>query len=561
MSNIICTDTNEQLLSYFTDIDIGVVTALQSELDALIKLAVKHETIVGKKRTYYKLYFNINGKDFIVIAHTLDRMGISSMSITLMEILYGFPQLKFLCLVGIAAGSDSKKQNFGDILIPTKVYNYESGKYYEIQKDDKTENNELVFNSDYSSFDIDADILQKISAVTNDEKILDSILNGWNEVKKYKLKAHSGNFACGSAVIASIKKVKQIEAAISRKYIGIDMETFALASVNQLKHNVNPKMFIIKAITDFADSDKDDSEHEFASYTSAKIFLEVCSHVLIGIKEKNEIKTPGSKDGLLKKFEIHFNPTFTPQGADFSILVKEIDTSVLPAELTEFWVELINRTDKFGLIFYGESNITKIINSIYEHCNSNTKDNLTTFLKDNRSDLKIIALYPDKIKYFNYTPHEIREIWRTRIFTDKSHSFSIYSTLLRDSLIPQNEIREANEYMINNMANYRPQDNETHKVLASNGFGDLIHEIAINSKRLDNFLWVNERADLIAYYIEKYTLNDETVEVICEMYTRRKYSWWLSERLIKIFAENIDKKFEFHEIATKNNFVIPFELL
>lgn len=38
-------------------------------------------------------------------------------------------------------------------------------------------------------------------------------------------------------------------------------------------------MFIIKAV--FADSDKDDSEQEFAAYTSAKLFLEVCSPPLI----------------------------------------------------------------------------------------------------------------------------------------------------------------------------------------------------------------------------------------------------------------------------------------
>ena len=108
MSNIIRTNSNEQLLSYFTDIDIGVVTALQSELDALIRLAVKHETIVGQNRTYHKLTFDTNGKHFVVIAHTLNMMGISSMSITLMEILYSFPHLKFIGLVVIAAVSDIK---------------------------------------------------------------------------------------------------------------------------------------------------------------------------------------------------------------------------------------------------------------------------------------------------------------------------------------------------------------------------------------------------------------------------------------------------------------------
>jgi len=83
--------------------------------------------------------------------------------------------------------------------------------------------------------------------------------------------------------------VEEIEKAISRKYIGIDMEAFALAAVNQLKHNKNPKMFIIKSITDFADSDKDDSEHEFASHVAAKMFTEVCSNVLVEVIDKKTI--------------------------------------------------------------------------------------------------------------------------------------------------------------------------------------------------------------------------------------------------------------------------------
>jgi nucleoside phosphorylase len=286
MSIIVSTSSNEQLLAYFTNIEIGVVTALKTELDALINLAEQHETIVGANRTYHKLWYDLNNKKFTVIAHTLDRMGISSMSITLMEILYVFPHLKFLALVGIAAGFNSTKQNFGDILIPTKVYNYESGKYTEQTIDTSPENNQVIFNSDYSSFDIDTDMLQKIQAVTGDPKIIETIQDSWHEKKPYKLQVHSGNFACGSAVIASRKKVEEIEKAVSRKYIGIDMEAYALAAVNQLKHNEYPKMFIIKSITDFADSSKNDSEHEFASFVAAKMFIEICSHVLVEIISK-----------------------------------------------------------------------------------------------------------------------------------------------------------------------------------------------------------------------------------------------------------------------------------
>jgi hypothetical protein len=61
------------------------------------------------------------------------------MAITLMEMLYHFPRLKYIALIGIAAGSDSTAQQFGDLLIPTNVYNYEMGKYVEerVRRKDK----------------------------------------------------------------------------------------------------------------------------------------------------------------------------------------------------------------------------------------------------------------------------------------------------------------------------------------------------------------------------------------------------------------------------------------
>lgn len=273
-----------------------------------------------------------------------------------------------------------------------------------------------------------------------------------------------------------------------------------------------------------------------------------------------KITIEGGKESLLNKFERHFDPTFTPPDADESYLVKEIDESIETTELSNFWVELINRIDQYGFIFQGESHATRVVNKIFEYCSEIVKENLSTFLKQKEYDLTIVSLYPDKINYLNYSPAEIRQIWRTRILNNKSTAFSIYGTLLRNTLIPATEINESNNHMMNGMTSYRPEDDVTHIALAANGFGDLLFQDAIHSKRLDNFLWVNNRADMIAYYIEKYPLKDETVEVICEMYSRTKYSWWLGERLVKIFTDSSDKKNEFHSIATRMHLTIPTEL-
>ncbi len=276
----------------------------------------------------------------------------------------------------------------------------------------------------------------------------------------------------------------------------------------------------------------------------------------------SRITIEGGKESLLNKFEKHFDPTFTPPNADVTHLIKEIDESILPTELTDFWTNLINMIDPYGFEFRHDSTAPRIANKVFESCNDVTKENLASYLKSKKYDLTIVFLYPDKINFINYSSADIREVWRTRIWYDKSSAFKIFGTLLRNSLIPAQEIKEANEHIINNAKDYRPDDDATHLALARNGFGDSLFEIAFNIKRLNDwFVWVNPRADMIAYYIEKYPFKNETVEIICEMYSRSKYSHWLGERIVRIFKENPNKKTEFHTIATTNGFIIPTDLL
>jgi nucleoside phosphorylase len=275
MTEIINVSSDEESSSHFSNIEIAVVTALQNELDALIGYSAKHQIIIGENRVYHKFFFSIEGKEFAVLGYTANKMGIPMMAISLMELTHAFPGLKYIALIGIAAGSDSSTQSFGDLLIPKIVFNYEMGKYIE------DESGLMAFRSDFSAFYIDEDIYQKIMAVANNSHIVDLVWEALPTKKDHKIKIHSGNLICGSAVIASKEKVREIERAVARKYIGIDMESYAIAAVNALKNGQFPKLFVIKAISDFADSNKDDSEQEYAKVISAGFLIHVCSNVLI----------------------------------------------------------------------------------------------------------------------------------------------------------------------------------------------------------------------------------------------------------------------------------------
>jgi len=270
----------------------------------------------------------------------------------------------------------------------------------------------------------------------------------------------------------------------------------------------------------------------------------------------------GGKESLLNKFKIHFDPTFTPPNADFSYLVKEINESIEVNELQYFWEDLTEMLDDdFDFFFSKDTNTIKIFNRVFELCNEEIQESLVKFIKDNKYDLAIVSVHPDKVNKLDYNSQEVREIWRKRIWKDKSLAFPVYAALLRNSLIPQEEIDEANYEVLKGAKGYRPENELTHLTLAANGFGDLIFQESIKKNRLkDWYHWVQPRADLHAYYIEKYPLKEETVEVICEMYERENYSYWLDERLERIFKEKPEKKQEFHKIANSKGYRIPDKL-
>jgi hypothetical protein len=303
---------------------------------------------------------------------------------------------------------------------------------------------------------------------------------------------------------------------------------------------------------------RNDSAHfktnEIESYHTESFWSFIKSNLL-------KISVEGGTQNLLNKLERHYDPTFTPPNKDVAPMVREIDETVEPIKLAEFWEDLSNRIDYLGFSYFGETDFTLVIKSVFENCSDVVRENLAHYLKAKKFDLYIVYYYPDKINQLQYSSAETREVWRTRIWENKSSAFSIYATLLRNGLIPKKEIPEANLHVIASATDQRPQDESTHLALAGNGFGDTIFQIAFIDKRLQEWLhFINPRADMIAYYIERYPLRDETVEIICEMYTRANYSWWLAERISRIFEELPEKKEEFHQIAASKGYKIPSAL-
>lgn len=182
----------------------------------------------------------------------------------------------------------------------------------------------------------------------------------------------------------------------------------------------------------------------------------------------------GGLQGLLNKFSDHFDEDKMPAGADFRPLVREIPSSILVGEYPEFFDRLKRVID--GRMWHDDGASSKVFQEIFNLTDDRVIAGLREYFKEDNRDLKFLNVYPSRIHAMGYEDAEIREIWKKRMFNKyiTINPFNIYCELLREKLIPVDEIAAANTVILNifEQQNYHklPANETDIAILLSNGF-------------------------------------------------------------------------------------------
>lgn len=187
---------------------------------------------------------------------------------------------------------------------------------------------------------------------------------------------------------------------------------------------------------------------------------------------------------------------------------------------------------------------------------------LVTFLKSEENYLNAyINEYPAIISMLGYNNQEIRNFWSTKI-KKMSNVMGVYASMLRNNLIPQNQIQEANKKIVS-LYKY-PQSPDDHYVLSSNGFGEVLYEelfIVKNPNQRDYWKFMNKHYVLYTKYLELYHLKEDTVRILCEEFNKEQYkSYFLRDSIDRLFMRNQTKMNEFKQIAENLDLELPTEI-
>jgi 5'-methylthioadenosine/S-adenosylhomocysteine nucleosidase len=247
------------------DFDIAVICALAEELEFIKEDLnnVKDHSLPDDDFIFYSGYFEKDEKKIRVIATQSTQMGMVPAAALTTRLIHNFTP-KYIVMTGIAAGVKGKV-NMGDAVIAEYVWDYGAGK--EVIVDE-----EAIHKNTIEQIPIDTEISNMARRLSNDTVVLAEIKKGFHGNKPdVELKVHLGPVATGAAVIANPEKVKMIQDQI-RDVVAIEMEIYGVYYAARWAVKPPVKYVAIKSICDFADEKKNDDFHQYASYTSSKVF-------------------------------------------------------------------------------------------------------------------------------------------------------------------------------------------------------------------------------------------------------------------------------------------------
>lgn len=251
--------------------DYAIITALRNpELEAFLQICDECEeiNIPGDPASYFKVSFG--DKNQKILLATNDTMGMIASGHLSEKVIQNF-RPRFILMGGIAAGIEGKS-NFGDVLVATTSWNYESGKYIE-------SNGESRFEPSFKQINIDVNLEKILKKEIPDEVF--SSLRRWGDMGVSKVSVVLGPIASGSSVVSDTNITKRIKSS-ERKLIGVEMEIFGMYYSATNSSDLKPIFLAAKSVCDYANNEKSDDFQEYAAKTSAAyIKYLICENMIL----------------------------------------------------------------------------------------------------------------------------------------------------------------------------------------------------------------------------------------------------------------------------------------
>ena len=248
--------------------DVAVICALEEEARMIKEslMGVEQCKVEYDDDIYYSGFFEREDRKISVVLSFANQMGMVAATSLTTKMINNFAP-RYMVMTGIAGGTKPDKMNFGDVIIAETSWDYRAGK--DIRKNDNTQHLNSI-----NALSIDTKLISYCRNLGQDKAKLREIKDSFKmgDAPGTELQLLIGPVVSGASVITDPEIVKDILENQHREVLAIEMEIYGMYYAAKWAINPRPKFIALKAISDFADSNKGDKYHEYASYTSGKVF-------------------------------------------------------------------------------------------------------------------------------------------------------------------------------------------------------------------------------------------------------------------------------------------------
>ena len=248
--------------------DVAILCAVQDELEKVKEPRRGHWKQLPASEddpgSYEETeYITTGGKRLGVVAAASTQMGMPASAVLATKMIRRF-RPRLVAMVGIAGGAKREKQNYGDVLVPNRTFDYNAGKL-------TMHGDELHFEPDYDPIRTSERLRGRLDYWSKNQRaVLDDIGNGWAVSKqRTRIDLHIGPLGSGPWVLDAKKPMLDV-IEHWRKLIGVEMEAYGVHLACQNARLPQPEFFCMKSISDFA-AGKNDEWRDYAAYTAAQL--------------------------------------------------------------------------------------------------------------------------------------------------------------------------------------------------------------------------------------------------------------------------------------------------
>ncbi|WP_026674047.1 hypothetical protein [Alkalihalobacterium bogoriense] len=274
-----------------------------------------------------------------------------------------------------------------------------------------------------------------------------------------------------------------------------------------------------------------------------------------------KIMVNGSRAALINKIKRHFDVSLTAPNTDISYIINEIPNAVDVNDLIPFFSEVhafFLETD--GPFWDINDNYIDFWEKTFLLNDQRVTEKLVEFLKsDEGIFMTFLRVYPSRVNYFASEPSFIRNLWYTKIFENSSNpkeDLKLYCTILRNELIEDEQLNEANDLIVKRFRNVIPEEDDFY-ILRENHFFSKFKEIVLTTEFLNDFDRANNRGGVITYYLERFPIDEQIVRSLTYTFDSSNHPWHLRDSLNEFFEGNQEKRDSFISILIEHDIDPP----